>query len=109
MNFLFGSVYRGIAAIQLMALTGAFTAGGTLRAEDWPQFLGPHRNGAASGEQIATTFPKEGPQKIWQKKVGQGFSSPIVVSNRVVICHRVGNEELAECLESVTGKTIWTA
>ncbi len=45
-------------------------------AEDWPQFLGPNRNGAAVGDLIAKTFPKEGPAKVWQKKVGQGFQQP---------------------------------
>jgi outer membrane protein assembly factor BamB len=75
---------------------------------DWPQFLGPNRNGAAEGESIAGTFPKEGPAKLWQKKVGQGFSSPIVVSNRLVICDRVGGEELVECLDGATGKPIWS-
>ncbi|MDB6037653.1 MAG: Pyrrolo-quinoline quinone [Verrucomicrobiales bacterium] len=109
MNVRSQSVYRGSLAARLMALLIPLVFSLTrVDGHDWPQFLGPKRNGADDEESIAKSFPREGPSRLWQRKVGQGFSSPIVISNRVVICDRVDSDELVECLDANTGKTVWT-
>jgi outer membrane protein assembly factor BamB len=76
-------------------------------AEDWPQFLGARRDGSYSGE-IANTWPKEGPQRTWQKDVGAGFAGPCVAQGKVYIFHRVGDEEKLDCLDANTGDTLWS-
>ena len=43
-------------------------------AADWPQFLGPDRNGAYRGAPIVTSFPASGPKIVWSKQVGQGLA-----------------------------------
>ena len=75
-------------------------------AEDWPQFLGPRRNGE-SASAINLSWPKEGPAVVWQMKVGEGFSTPVVADGRLIVFHRVGNQERLDCVESRTGKPIW--
>src|ERR1041384_1119375 len=69
-------------------------------AGDWPQFLGPTRNGAYPGTDLASTWPKDGPPLLWQKKVGQGFSGPVVSSEKLILFHRLENKETIECLEA---------
>jgi len=76
-------------------------------AEDWPQFLGPRRDGSYAGE-ISSAWPKEGPVRTWQKNVGDGFAGPAVADGKVFIFHRSGNEEKLDCLEANTGKPIWS-
>jgi outer membrane protein assembly factor BamB len=76
-------------------------------ASDWPQFLGPTRNGVYSGPTLAASWPKDGPTVLWQRKVGQGFSGPAVASNKLVLFHRVDDKETIECLDAKTGKAIW--
>jgi outer membrane protein assembly factor BamB len=44
---------------------------------------------------------------VWQRKVGQGFSGPVVSDGKLVLFHRVGGHELVECLDSRTGKELW--
>lgn len=44
---------------------------------------------------------------IWKKSIGQGFSGPIVIGEKVFLFHRVANQEVMECLESRTGLTVW--
>jgi len=39
-------------------------------AEDWPQFLGPARNGVYSGNDLAAKWPPAGPAVVWKKEVG---------------------------------------
>ena len=41
-------------------------------ASDWPQFLGPARNGTST-EKIRTSWDKSEPVALWTKKVGAGF------------------------------------
>lgn len=75
---------------------------------DWPQFLGPTRDGVVpDASAVATQWPKEGPHRVWTREVGQGFSGPIVLGSRVFLFHRVGDEDVLECFEGTTGKTLW--
>jgi hypothetical protein len=39
---------------------------------DWPQFLGPTRDGVYRGK-IATSWGKQAPKTLWRKAVGAGF------------------------------------
>ncbi len=81
----------------------------SLLAGDWPQVLGPNRNGIAEEENIATSWPASGPKTLWQKSVGRGFAGVAVAEGKAIVFHRIGNEEVAECLESQTGKLEWKA
>lgn len=81
---------------------------GSLTAADWPQFLGPGRDGVYPGGDLADSWPREGPRVLWKKKIGEGFSAPVVAEGRLVIFHRIGDEETADCLEAETGKEVWS-
>jgi outer membrane protein assembly factor BamB len=77
-------------------------------AEDWPQFLGPARNGVYGGNDLAAKWPAAGPAVVWKKDVGQGFSSPVVAQGRLILFHRLGNKETIEALDAATGRAIWS-
>ena len=77
-------------------------------ASDWPQFLGPARNGVYTGSDLADSWPKEGPPVLWRKRIGQGFSAPAVSSAKLILFHRLENQEIVECLDAADGKSIWT-
>src|ERR1700731_2913220 len=94
-----------LAPLRLTACLLA--AGGCLAAADWPQFLGPSRNGVYAGPPLAESWPPGGPRLVWRKKVGQGFSGPAVAGNRVILFQRVGGEEVVEALDAGTGATQW--
>lgn len=85
---------------------GADDAGG---ASDWPQFLGPTRDGAAAGPALARTWPAGGPPVVWKRDVGQGFSGPVIAGGRLILFHRVRDRETIDCLDAATGKPIWSA
>ncbi len=76
-------------------------------ASDWPNFLGPHHNGDSSALLVALDWPPAGPPELWRRDVGTGYSSPVVVGNRLVIFHREGDDEIVECLAADTGKSLW--
>ncbi len=76
-------------------------------AADWPQFLGPDRNGAYSGPPLARTWPAGGPRVVWRRPTGLGFAGPVVASGRVILFHRVSGEEVVESLDAATGVPQW--
>jgi outer membrane protein assembly factor BamB len=81
------------------------TIGG--RAPDWPQFLGPGRNGVYTGPPLSESWGAAGPRLVWKKDVGQGLSGPVVADGHVILFHRVDNREIVEALDPATGKTQW--
>jgi outer membrane protein assembly factor BamB len=90
-------------SVILLGLAAAIPA----LAVDWPQYLGPNRNGTYSGPPLAESWGASGPKVVWRKQVGQAFAGPAVVQNRVLLFHRVGNEEVLEALDAKTGASIW--
>lgn len=76
-------------------------------ATDWPQFLGPNRNGSISQSNLAAAWPKEGPPIVWQHKAGEGFAGPVVSNGKVILFHRADGKEVVECLDAKTGKELW--
>jgi outer membrane protein assembly factor BamB len=78
-----------------------------LHAADWPQFLGPYRNGISGETGLLQSWPDKGPPMLWEKPVGEGFSGPVVAGSKLIIFHRVENNDVIECLDAVTGKGQW--
>ncbi|MCA8992510.1 MAG: PQQ-binding-like beta-propeller repeat protein [Planctomycetaceae bacterium] len=87
--------------VLLVATSGIATAG------DWPQILGPQRNGIATEEKLAKKWPVGGPPVVWERSVGHGYAGVAVEGERAVLFHRVKDEEVTECLNANTGETLW--
>jgi outer membrane protein assembly factor BamB len=94
--------------ICLLACIGFILVLAAQRVEpaDWPQWLGPTRDGVSS-EAVA---PWRGrPKVVWRRKVSKAFSSPIV-SDGIVFVHASDDDKNIEdviALDAQTGKTRW--
>jgi outer membrane protein assembly factor BamB len=93
---------------KALVLFGITAAAVPAFANDWPQFLGPTRNGTYTGPALTASWPKNGPPILWQRKVDQGFSGPAVASGKLILFHRIENKETVECLNAETGKSLWS-
>lgn len=80
---------------------------GAARAGDWPQILGPDRNGVAVDELLRDAWPESGPPVLWSRPVGSGFAGVAVVDARAILFHRLGDEEVVEAIDPATGKRQW--
>jgi outer membrane protein assembly factor BamB len=78
-------------------------------AGDWPQILGPHRNGQAENERLLEKWPAGGPQVLWRYRLGSGYAGAAVAGQRVIVFHRSGANERLECLDAASGKSQWKA
>ena len=99
--------WNGCFLLVALFASGFSAPSADLPGADWPQFLGPDRNGTYRGPALTNAWPKEGPPKLWEKKIGQGFSGPVLAGDKLILFHRLRDEETVECLESVTGQPIW--
>jgi len=93
----------------VLALMVALTV--AARADDWPQFRGPRRDGHWNETGILEAFPKEGLRICWRHPVGGGFSSPVVAQGRVFVFDveltKPASRERVHCFEEKTGNVLW--
>lgn len=78
----------------------------TVYAGDWPQWLGPNRNGVS--EEVVK--PWTGDLKpAWKVAVGEGHSSPIVAAGKVFLHSKINGEEKeqVEAFDAKTGEPRW--
>lgn len=94
-------IHSAVLATCIMA------APGSAPAADWPQFLGPERNGRSNETGLLSTWPNQGPPVVWEKSVGAGFAGPAIADGKLILFHRIGDQEVVEALDAATGKELW--
>lgn len=96
-----------IVIMRVWTIIVLLIASAVCRGADWPQFLGPSRDLHASGEGLIDSFPEGGPRIVWKRSVGAGWSGPVVAGRKLILFHRLEDQEVIECLDTATGKSIW--
>ena len=71
---------------------------------DWTAFLGPAHNATSTETKLSRRLP---PRLVWEFTKGSGYASPAIAGARLVFLHRLGGEEVVECLHAETGATHW--
>ena len=96
-----------------LALFAALLVPGSLDAADWPQWLGPKRDGVSPEKGLLQTWPKDGPKLLWTfTHAGEGYSCPVIVGDRLYLSGARGDAEFlfALDLQQVQGgapKELW--
>jgi outer membrane protein assembly factor BamB len=73
-------------------------------AHDWTSFLGPTHDAVSSETRLSRRLP---PPLVWELTKGTGYASPAIAGDRLVFVHRLGDEEVVECLHAETGAANW--
>jgi len=102
----FGGMFPVALRLKTFLLVAGLLAAAA-RGGDWPQILGPNRNGVADNEQIIDRLPAAGPAVVWQRRVGEGFAGVAVAGGTVVLFHRQGAVEIVEALDAESGAPRW--
>src|SRR5262245_13035886 len=76
-------------------------------AADWPQWLGPARNGTTT--EVIPVW-KSAPTVLWRHEVGNGYSSPIVSGGATIVHAAVTGKdaEVVSAYHSQTGELLWS-
>ena len=108
-----------------LALLICGLAASLARADDWPQWLGPNRDGVWRETGVVEKFPPGGPKvRAGRTPVGEGYSGPAVAGRRVYVTDFIrakgepdGNanfirkvipgKERVLCLDESDGKILW--
>jgi outer membrane protein assembly factor BamB len=112
--------------LSFLAIVTAVFIGsvGAARADDWPQWLGPQRDGVWRETGILAKFPKDGPKVRWRFELANGYAGPAVADGRIFVMDRVvapgeknptnpfdnkkiGGEERVFCISDKDGKEVW--
>jgi outer membrane protein assembly factor BamB len=78
------------------------------KAEDWPQWRGPNRDGVSKDKGLLSRWPKAGPPLAWQVKgMGSGYSSVAVSGNQVFTLGNRGGFNTLIAVDRAKGKELW--
>jgi outer membrane protein assembly factor BamB len=81
-----------------------------VHAADWPQWLGPDRNGVSNETGLLKQWPKGGPQLKWKAtNIGEGYSAPAVANGRIYLLGTKDNDEHVIALDEKDGTPTWSA
>jgi hypothetical protein len=100
-------------------------AAAAARADDWPQWLGPQRDGVWRETGLLDNFPEGGPKVLWRVPIRGGYAGPAVASERVYVTDfvpdadlpkrnnamgrsKINGKERVLCLDARDGKQLWT-
>src|SRR5438309_1851760 len=110
---------------SLIMMAFAWIGGGSIaRGDDWPQWLGPKRDGVWRETGILEKFPKGGPKQLWRQPLGDGYAGPAVAGGKVFVIDRVlapgqknpdnpfaratsKGKERVTCFDAKNGKQLW--
>lgn len=74
--------------------------------DDWPQFLGPKRDGTSAETGLVDNLPAKVPV-VWQFKAGNGFSGPVVAGGRVYLFEQTDGQAVLRCLKTQNAEQVW--
>ena len=76
---------------------------------DWPQFLGPDRNGISAETGLTASWPEGGPKVLWSFPLGIGFAGPSVKDGKVFVLDRTKapEQDVLRCLDLAAGTEDW--
>src|SRR5216684_3559631 len=72
----------------IVSFTVLLVAACCARGDDWPQWLGPQRDGIWRETGILEKLPEGGPKVRWRHPIGPGYTGPAVAQRRVYVMDR---------------------
>jgi outer membrane protein assembly factor BamB len=74
---------------------------------DFPQFLGPTRDGVMHGIRLETDLAAHPPQLLWRLPMGSGWGGFAVVGGLALTQEQDGGDELVTAYDLATGGRVW--
>ncbi len=93
---------------RTVVAVGLFIFASDVFAQDWPQWRGPNRDGAATSFNTPASWPKQLTER-WTVEIGYGYATPILVGDRIYMYTRQGEDEVMTALDAASGAVMWRA
>ena len=79
------------------------------RADDWPQWRGPNRDGVSKETGLLQEWPAGGPKLLWKvTDLGGGWSTPSIAGGKIFLQSDQGGEESVLALDEHDGHRLWS-
>lgn len=98
---------RLISRFWRMSWSVVLVSGGLASAADWPQFLGPSRNGVSAETGLMETFPVGGPKVLWRVPGGIGMSGVALQGELAVTLIQKQDRQWIVAFDAATGQERW--
>jgi outer membrane protein assembly factor BamB len=82
-------------------------ARGAISSNDWLLWGGPRRDFITAFNGLASTWPSDGPRRLWTRALGDGYSPIAVEGNALYTAYHRGSEDVIVAIDTNTGKNIW--
>ena len=79
-----------------------------LRADDFPQYLGPNRDGHLDGPALARDWDAAPPKELWRRPIGEGWSGFAVRDGLAVTQEQRDGSEFVTAFDLATGEVRWS-
>jgi len=73
----------------------------------WPQWGGRDRDFSVDVQGLADEWPEGGPKRLWERPLGDGYTTILADGGLLYTMYRVGDDEFTVALDANTGKTTW--
>ncbi|MFG0331913.1 MAG: PQQ-binding-like beta-propeller repeat protein, partial [Maioricimonas sp. JB049] len=109
---------------QTFVFACVVAASAALNAADWPQWMGPGRDGIWTETGVVRSIPEEGLPVKWRLPISGGYAGPAVANGQVYVCDYVAEtgdvqfnsgvadvrsgKERVLCVDGKTGQIIWS-
>lgn len=78
------------------------------RADDWPQWRGPHRDGKSTESGLNLNWKRKKPQHLWTVEgMGRGFASLSIADGRIYTTGNLREGQGVVCADAATGRRLW--
>lgn len=96
-----------VMKIYPIVILSAMSAVTSLSGADWPCFGGPGRDFVSSEQGLVVKWGDHEPKKLWQAKIGAGYSSIVVGGGLAYAVGYESSKNAVRCLDAKTGALIW--
>ncbi|HEY2415973.1 MAG TPA: PQQ-binding-like beta-propeller repeat protein [Pirellulaceae bacterium] len=76
-------------------------------ADEWPQFLGPNRNGVSAATGLLDSWPAAGPKEVWRVTGGAGMSGIASAGGHLCTLVQHDGQQWLVAHHPATGKQQW--
>jgi outer membrane protein assembly factor BamB len=104
-----GGVQERVGELGVVRGSSVVDEGDLARAGlvDFPRFLGPAGDGVVGGMGLGEAELAAGPELLWRRAVGVGWSGFVVVGGSAVTMEQWGEQEMVTCYDVLTGELLW--
>jgi len=80
---------------------------GSDASSDWLLWGGPRRDFVTAGAGLASSWPADGPRKVWGRPLGEGYSPIAVEGTALYTAYHRGSQDVIAAIDTRTGTNLW--